>query len=675
MTSFLRTLLLVGSFGLIVLRVDGATWYVATNGDDAADGASWFTAKQTIQAAIDEALSNDTVLVSNGVYATGGRVVYGTMTNRVAITNAIAVQSVNGPEVTIIQGTGPRGVSAVRCVYVGDHAMLSGFTLTNGNTRNDSDDLVDVRDAIGGGALCGASAILSNCVLIGNSAYSAGGGVCGAFVAVPNLLIDCTLADNSAHDFGGGASWSTLSNCVLFGNTGGGSGGGADNCILYSCTLTSNSATDGGGASLGTLYDCTLTGNSAGRSGGGVEGATLRNCTLVGNSATNGGGSWAGALYDCILSNNSAVAGGGAYDGSLYNCAVVSNSAKRGGGIFGGVRSNCLISGNTAFNEGGGAYEGALYNCTLSGNSANLDGGGAYGSLLLNCCVVSNSAVWDGGGTCLCALSNCILNGNSANNGGGARLSGSRSLYNCTIIGNSASQWGGGVSDGEIHNCIVYFNTAPNGPNFFASSLDHSCTTPDPGGTGNITNDPEFVDTVGGDFRLAAGSLCIDKGDNSFVHGANDLDGNPRIVHGIVDMGAYEFQGYWAWAGVITNGLTNSGDCATGDGYPNLLKYVTGSSPTNSDELARLLGGCGSGPLFLFNRNTNALDVTLIVEGSDSVSNGAAWNGIATNINGLWGGATNVSESGASTPVRVTVQDSDPDMRTNRFIRLRVSRP
>ena len=48
--------------------------------------------------------------------------------------------------------------------------------------------------------------------------------------------------------------------------------------------------------------------------------------------------------------------------------------------------------------------------------------------------------------------------------------------------------------------------------------------------------------------------------------------------------------------------------------------------------------------------------------------------GIATNIAGTWGGATNVIESGTSTPVTVTVQDTAPPA-TNRFLRLRVTRP
>jgi hypothetical protein len=95
----------VGIFACVLVRsVGAATWYVATNGSDSADGTSWATAKQTIQAAIDLTVSNDTVLVNNGVYATGGRAINGGVTNRIAITNAITVRSLNGSDATIIEG-------------------------------------------------------------------------------------------------------------------------------------------------------------------------------------------------------------------------------------------------------------------------------------------------------------------------------------------------------------------------------------------------------------------------------------------------------------------------------------------------------------------------------------------------------------------------------------------
>ena len=52
--------------------------------------------------------------------------------------------------------------------------------------------------------------------------------------------------------------------------------------------------------------------------------------------------------------------------------------------------------------------------------------------------------------------------------------------------------------------------------------------------------------------------------------------------------GAVAVGGYELWASAITNSQTNYTDSATGDGYPNLLKYATGSSPTTPDQLARI---------------------------------------------------------------------------------------
>ena len=132
--------------------------------------------------------------------------------------------------------------------------------------------------------------------------------------------------------------------------------------------------------------------------------------------------------------------------------------------------------------------------------------------------------------------------------------------------------------------------------------------------------------------------------------------------------------GYDLAASAITNGLTGYQQDADGDGYANLLEYVTGGSLTNAGVEAKMQGARTNGVLALrFSRDTNAVDATIVVEGSGSAANGATWLGIATNIGGSWGAATNVVSAGTNSPLSETVYDTDGG--TNRFLRLRVTRP
>ena len=94
---------------------------------------------------------------------------------------------------------------------------------------------------------------------------------------------------------------------------------------------------------------------------------------------------------------------------------------------------------------------------------------------------------------------------------------------------------------------------------------------------GNIGDNPLFVDAGNGDYHLQEGSPCIDVGTNELATAETDFDGNPRIVGGRVDMGAYEYQsaeppasGYAVWA--AQNGL-GAADAVT-EGQPNLIRYV-----------------------------------------------------------------------------------------------------
>ena len=77
------------------------------------------------------ASTGSAVLVTNGVYDTGGKVMGGDLANRVAVDKQIAVVSVNGPEVTLIQGAwhpGPtNGPTAVRCAWLAQATMRGWF--------------------------------------------------------------------------------------------------------------------------------------------------------------------------------------------------------------------------------------------------------------------------------------------------------------------------------------------------------------------------------------------------------------------------------------------------------------------------------------------------------------------------------------------------------------------
>ena len=479
---------------------------------------SWDTAATNIQDAMDAAFVGGTLLVSNGVYAAGGKVAFG-VTNRVVAGKLTTLESVNGPAVTMI--CGEQVTQHVRCVYLADGNFLTGFTLTNGAAW-------DVGDAAtqcsGGGVWCETSgALVSNCVFISNSAGS----------------------------YGGGVYQGTLRNCIFSGNSAE-NGGGAYASIMDNCVLTNNSATTGGGAASGTLNNCTLSANDA-VGGGGAQGCYLTNCILSANVATNAGGAADCVLYQCSLANNLALS--------------------VGGGVQGGWLGYCVLSNNVAGESGGGAFAGLYYvtleNCLVIGNSASNEGGGVWAGYIYNCALISNTA---------------------SNGGGEAYCSG----YNCTVTGNSATN-GGGDYGSAMNNSILYFN---QGGNYFSNSFgpNFCCTTPLPqNGSGNTQLAPLFVNAATADVRLQSSSPCINAGHDAYAPVATDLDGNPRIQGGTVDIGAYEFQTpgsmlSYAWAqqyGLATDGSADTLD-SDGDGMNNFGEWRSDTNPTNALSVLQL---------------------------------------------------------------------------------------
>ncbi len=263
--------------------------------------SDWATAATTIQDAVDAAVAGDQILVTNGVYQTGGRSL-NFLENRVALDKQVTVKSVNGPQSTVIEGA-----VGMRCVYLANGSFLAGFTLTNGM-------LAFLSGGFGGGVAFGDSpsdVVVSNCVIINCSAVSGGGAA------------SATSTGNSP-DFGGG----TLVNCLLTNNqaTGlpgfppvGANGGAAKNCRLINCTLAGNGRyANSPGAVVG----------------GGAFACVLQNCLLVGNTTTNsfsqgpGGAAAYSVLTDCTVAQNSGGPGAGVYSCWLTNCIVYDNQGE-----------------------------------------------------------------------------------------------------------------------------------------------------------------------------------------------------------------------------------------------------------------------------------------------------------------------------------------------------------
>jgi len=255
-------------------------------------------------------------------------------------------------------------------------------------------------------------------------------------------------------------------------------------------------------------------------------------------------------LTDCTISNSHADSGGG----GLY----VSRNAVV-------AVTRCTFIGNTSSYTGGAFYnykgeEIQLYFCTFRGNSASH--GGALSNFLGSISIV-----------------NCTFTGNSASDYSGGQggalhhwgnsASDYFALVNSTIVGNLASGLGGPgqgggllVQDemGRVENCIFWNNSDADGQDESAqihdiggeSVLSNCCIQGfTGGGTANIADDPLMLDPDGPDnifgteddnLRLLAGSPCLNAGDNALVPESltKDMDGEPRIENGFVDIGAYE---------------------------------------------------------------------------------------------------------------------------------------
>jgi hypothetical protein len=242
----------------------------------------------------------------------------------------------------------------------------------------------------------------------------------------------------------------------------------------------------------------------------------------------------------------------------MTDVVFINNYARYGGGMYNEASMVCVtqasFSGNRA--ELGGAIDNTeseleLVNVAIKGNQA-AGGGGIYNY---------ESMVF---------LTNTLLSGNLATVNGGSVYSFAGETYwvNASMAGNRAVIRGGGFYDYESYstfvNSIIWGNSAPNDGQYYSTNaqdlllISFSDIQGGYSGAGNIAADPRFIapasadlaPTSAGNYRLLPGP-AVNAGDNTAVSQATDLDGQPRIRHGTVDLGAYEGLFRWVYLPLV----------------------------------------------------------------------------------------------------------------------------
>ena len=246
---------------------------------------------------------------------------------------AITVTSSGGPAVTIIDG-GAAGTVVMFRTNEGRDSVLSGFTITNGNTYYNPQNLGIVEYGGGGIYIFYASPTVSGNVITQNVACSGSGNGIAA-VGSSALIQGNTITKNNQNG------------CTGSGGDGGGIYVGATGSVqIMGNTITGNSMNsgDGGGIALdgagtpaienNTINSNTATGLSPAAAGGGIAIFNGSDALIVQNLIFNNSAGVGG--------NNTGGQGGGIYLGVpsgsrgpfLINNTIANNAAAQGSGVY-----------------------------------------------------------------------------------------------------------------------------------------------------------------------------------------------------------------------------------------------------------------------------------------------------------------------------------------------------
>ena len=343
-----------------------------------------------------------------------------------------------------------------------------------------------------------------------------------------------------------------------------------------------------------------------------VDGFTMQNGNVVGNHGAglfiNTAGGDVTVLETVVVSNTAlsngsmSIYGGGIYIRSAANVILENNVITQnsswgsswcyGGGVgigYVGTASliNNLIQNNRTMLGGGGAFVHAATTVIFEQNmvlnnyvDANWQGGGGVhlnsnqSSTVANN-LFSDNQTWGYGGAIYFYslqttffVNNTIIN-NQARDGCGVWYSdnwdvGAAQIFNNLFWNNT--DYGAALGRDLFINNDNDGNYFPSVVNIFNNDFNQGTNgiyiqipfTIDPSNLNNVN--PLFVDAANGDYHLQSGSPVINQGSNSAPGlPSTDKDGLPRILYGIVDMGAYEYLCTGSYSLTATKEGTGSG--------------------------------------------------------------------------------------------------------------------
>jgi hypothetical protein len=301
-------------------------------------------------------------------------------------------------------------------------------------------------------------------------------------------------------------------------------------------------------------------------------------------------------IEKCRISRNMAYIGGGIYciDSSPL---IVENTIEgnctipwpfidsNGGGIYlknsspqikgNLIAKNITDSDSFMWGNGAGLYMEDDSSPSIEGNrfiqnSSDYSGGGLFiddyclpeveGNLfLLNAAKETGTAMYCSAYTGITIAGNLIAFNTSPGTAAAIICSGGAAqiLTNNTIYGNSGyGIYCGANSSPVITNTILWANTSGQIQNYDGNPVVTHCNVQGGWiGTGNIDEEPQFVDPSGPDFHLQYISPCRNAGDNGATGLPDeDFEEDPRVAEGTVDMGADEFHRHFYCTGDATPG-------------------------------------------------------------------------------------------------------------------------